>query len=120
MKILQDENGKRFVDIGHDKDLLPVLFKYIRDDFNRKVGVVVSLEYQQELRFGYAKFNPDREEGKPNNDRAFQIAVGRALKRNDINFPFLNNKNGRPFPPGVQPLLIELYGRSIAYFKVEE
>jgi hypothetical protein len=112
-KIYRSTSGRLYLADDNHAEISPILFKYIRDKKNRAVGVVVALKLNDDIRFGYAKCHPKKE--KYDKDRGFEVAVGRALKRDDLYFPFSNGLN---LPPGVKSELEDIYYRSRNYFKV--
>lgn len=113
-KTWMTESGQLYLCDEKNVEISRVIFNYIRDKNNRKVGVVVAtqLSVYEPVRFGYAKYNPKKEKGKPNSDFAFDVAIGRMLRRNDILFPFENKE----YPTEVKKHLKKLYERANSYF----
>ena len=118
-KLIRTETGRFIVLDENNDEISTVIFRYIRNEKNQRVGAVVALDLFGELRFGYAKYNPDREKAKPNDMFALNVAVGRALKRSDICYPFSLNKNNKVYPEGVRDNLLKLYHQACHYFNKE-
>ncbi len=97
-----------------------ILHRYVLDKNNIKVGAVVAIPIDGEIHYGFSKIHKldqnkhflSTEKGRRN--FLIKVAVGRALKRADIQYPFQNVH----IPSDIRNSLINLFNRANRYFKV--
>ncbi len=109
--VIYNWNGQFYVNNSR------ILLRYVRNRNFQKRGIVVSLIVDDTVRFGYSKFARNKETLPFNLSEGMRIAVERAYKRNDIQPPFTQLRNGEHLPFGIQQELQALYNRSVKYFK---
>lgn len=97
----------------------PVLTRYIRDKNNNKIGMIVSLLINNEIRYGFSLTNIKKGDSF-NREKAISICVGRAINHPEIQEPFnqyqINGENVN-IPTLARKSLVAMYYRSKNYFK---
>jgi len=81
--------------------------QYLRDDKRNKIGVMVAIEKDNEISFGFSKCNVTRD--KFDKNIGTQIAIGRADKYKDTSAAVVR----QTIPDSVYPDVIEFIERTI-------